>query len=139
MVRGVYGTQLVERNLVKRIQYRSPSYPPQTGFIHYDGPSDSSRSHSHSNSPTEMNIYPLVLEREPDHSRGKSATVIYENGSLARLIEYLPNGDVTSLSLFEYTAEKKGKIPHRKLAFGGNGRIPVDLIRAPPQVIAVCI
>lgn len=137
MSRGVYGTQLVERNLVKRIQYKNPSFTPQTGFIHYDASVSSSYSiTSHTNSPIEMHIYPQVLEREPDHYRGKSATVVYENGSVARLIEYAPGGDVTHLSLFEYSEEKKSKIPSRKLVFGGS-RVPAEFIRAPPVVIAV--
>lgn len=42
-----------------------------------------------------MNIYPQTLEKEPENSRGKSATVMYENGSLARLVEYTPTGNFT--------------------------------------------
>jgi hypothetical protein len=129
----VYGTQLVERNLVKRIQYKNPSYPPQTGFVHYVHRDDGAPN----NSPAEMHIYPQILEREPDNSRGKIATVIYENGSLARLVEYAPNGEIASLSLFEFDASsRRNKIPQRKLVFGG-GNIPADFVRAAPDIISV--
>ena len=116
---------------MKRIQYKNPSYPPQTGFVHYVHRDDGAPN----NSPAEMHIYPQILEREPDNSRGKSATVMYENGSLARLVEYAPNGDITSLSLFEYD-EERSKIPQRKLVFGG-GKVPVELVRAGPEVVSV--
>lgn len=127
----MYGTQLVERNLVKRIQYKNPSYPPQTGFVHYVHRDDGAPN----NSPAEMNIYPQILEREPENSRGKGATVMYENGSLARLVEYAPNGDIIALSLFEYD-EGRTKIPQRKLVFGG-GKVPVEFVRANLEVVSV--
>lgn len=82
-----------------------------------------------------MNIYPQTLEREPENTRGKSATVLYENGSLSRLVEYAPNGEINALSLFEFEQGSRGKIPQKKLVFGG--RIPADLVRAGVGLVTV--
>lgn len=120
------------------MQYNAPNAKLRTGFVKHHEALLAGGAVPEGEQASVMDLYPQLIETEPEEKRGREATVMYlPDGRVDRIVEHA-NGAVKSVAIYNHNADVD--LPESKFAYKTTnadiGSAPrSEVMRCPPLYV----